>query len=232
MLTSILLDKEGLQREVLQRTSTALSTDWHLLVLQGSLKVWWQECQPFPTATDSNSITLGHPICDPLLLSFTWQAIESSRDVKESVCPLIWGQLSSSGQIQENGWHGVPFVSRKTEGVAARQENNEQLHTVPLPPPARHPPLGATQPILNELPVNIFQQGGSTVKGTHRVSHNSLEHLGFDFLAVSVCWVTLAAMAREKCKAAETLERNSRQQIMLGCAVRVCLAYDLHWTLS
>lgn len=67
------------------------------------------------------------------------------------------------------------------------------------------------------------------------VFHNSLELLGFDFLTVSVCWVSLAATARRKCKAdvaTETLERNSRQQIVLGCAVHVCLAYTFHWTLS
>lgn len=148
MLTSLLLGKEGLQREVLQRTSTALSTHWHLLVLQGSLKVWWQEYQPFPTATDFNSIMRGHCICDSLLFSLTMAgyrkhrlSIKHHRDVKESVCPLIWGWLLSSGQIQENGWHGVlvnPFVSRRTEGVAARGEQWAAI-PVPLPPPARHP---------------------------------------------------------------------------------------------
>lgn len=65
MLTSILLDKEGLEMEVLQRTSTALSTDWHPLVLQVSLKVWWQ-LSAFPP-----SQRLGHCICDPLLLPLT-----------------------------------------------------------------------------------------------------------------------------------------------------------------
>lgn len=78
----------------------------------------------------------------------------------------------------------------------------------------------------------FLQQQGSTVRGTHHVSHNSLQNLGFDFLTVSVHWVTLAARAREKCKAAETLERNSRQQIMLGSLVHVCLAFILHWALS
>jgi len=56
---------------VLQVKSIALTTDWDLSVLQVSLKVAWQECQLFPTATHSNSIVLGHCIRDCLLLSRT-----------------------------------------------------------------------------------------------------------------------------------------------------------------
>lgn len=87
--------------------------------------------QPSPSCLDTVFVIL---FCPP----WQWQAIESSRDVKESVCPL-W----LSGQIQENGWHGVlvnPFVTRNTERVAAKQENNEQLYAVPLPAPCKAPP--------------------------------------------------------------------------------------------
>lgn len=85
MLTCILLAKEGPQRAVLQSTSTALTTNWDLLVLQRSLKVSRRKRQPFPTATDSNSIVLGLCIRDSLLLSLTM-----ADNRKQQRCERIW----------------------------------------------------------------------------------------------------------------------------------------------
>lgn len=138
---------------------------WLLLVLQGSLKVWWQECQPSPTATDFSSITLGHCICDPLLLSLTM-----ADNRKQQRCEGIWpsSHLRAALVVRPNArkWlarsAGKCLCEQKDWGGSSQAGEQWAAQGRPSATPAR-----AIQPILSVLPVTFLQQHHSTVKGTH-----------------------------------------------------------------
>lgn len=96
----------------------------------------------------------------------------------------------------------IPVWAERLRRVATGEENNEQLSTIPLPSPARHPLQEPLSPFLNLSHVGFLlragtflQQQRSPVEGTYCVSNNSLKYLGFGFLTVSVRWVRLAAGA-------------------------------------